>query len=1114
MPDALKKVNIIYQNLMSKCYSLGSKLMVISVLIILACNTPEDKQTLFSRLASQSTGIDFNNFNVEDETQNVFSYEYFYNGGGVALGDVNNDGLVDIYFSANQVANRLYLNKGNFKFEDITLSSGTAAKDGWKTGVAMVDINADGLLDIYVCRSAANDPKWRKNILYINKGDLTFEDQAEAYGLADDSYSTHASFLDFDRDGDLDMFLLNHSVSSIVRNYDIRTENKTERVPYVGNKLFENRGGKFIDVSKDKGVFGPAHNYGLGVCYSDIDNDGWPDIYTSNDYTAPDNLLINNKALSFINKADTLLTHMSRFSMGTDIADVNNDGYPDIMTLDMLPDNNHRQKELLWAEQYDVYQEMVRNGLHHQFMRNMLHLNNGNGTFSEIGQFAGVSNTDWSWSALFADYDNDGLQDLFVSNGYKRDYTNNDFLKYRADKMTIGAGGKRIEHYGDLLNKMPSNKLHNYLFQNNNGLQFEDQSMSWGMGDATLTHGAAHGDLDNDGDLDLVLNNMDDQAGVYRNNSDSFKKNNFLKVTLSGNDGNRFGLGARVTLYVSGKLMMRELCPYRGFESTVEPALFFGLNKTETIDSVIVRWPRGERQKLLNVKCNQTLTVNQRDARQPDASETKFSIKPLFEEVQTNTNLFVHNENTFIDFKIQSLMPRMYSTEWPAMASGDVKNDGITDLYFGGAKGQSGRLYLGQKNGSYFEKPSPTFSKNISGEDVGALFFDMDGDHDLDLYVVTGGYEFSIDDQALQDKLYRNDGKGNFAEVPLPEFLSSGSCVAANDIDNDGDLDLFVGGRIIPGRYPESPESFILTNNGKGQFTIATEIVAPGLKKTGMITDAVWLDVNRDNRKDLVLAGEWMSIRVFINENGKLADRSKQYVPEKTEGWWNCILAHDFDQDGDDDLIIGNYGMNNQIKPTAEKPATLYYADFDDNNSIDPLLFSFVQGESYPFATRDELTEHLPSFKKKFVTYASYSDAGLNTVLSPEQLKKAATLTAYCLETIYLQNDGGSFSRKALPAQLQYAPVFALAAMDVNHDGHMDLVSGGNLSATKARTGTANGNKGFIFLGNGKSEFSFLPTLQSGINLSADVREIMVINNHIILGVNNGRSRLFKLNDQ
>jgi len=1088
--------------------TLGRFFIFITFVVAAVACKPDDPKTLFSKLPSSKTGVHFANVNVEDENNNVLAYEYFYNGGGVALGDINNDGLVDIYLSSNQGQNKLYLNQGNFKFQDISSTSGTTADDGWKTGVAMVDINADGLLDIYVCRSAANEVLYRKNFLFINNGDLTFTDKAKDYGLDSDSYSTQASFFDYDRDGDLDMFLLNHAVSRIVRNFDIRTESKTERVPYVGNQLFENRDGNFIDVSDSLGVYGPAHNFGLGVCYSDLNNDGWLDLYTSNDYTGSDKLLLNQNGKHFKESERDLLTHISRFSMGTDIADVNNDGFTDIYSLDMLPDNNRRQKELMWTDNFDIYHEMVRNGLHHQFMRNMLHLNNGIGYFSEVGQLAGVSNTDWSWSALFADYDNDGLQDLFVSNGYKRDYTNSEFARYRANQLLRKSEGKNTESNLTMLEKMTSTKLHNYLFKNKNGIEFSDVSDEWGMPELNLSHGAAYGDLDNDGDLDLVVNNMDEEAGVYRNNSNVLGGGRYLKIRLQGLDKNQYGIGSKVTAYTHGKLMMRELCPYRGFQSSVEPVIYFGANQLEAFDSVVVNWPTGRRQTLSNVKTNQTLIIKEDASKSSNMITPAPSVKMFSEDSLIH---FVHHENNFIDFKYQSLLTRMYSSLGPAAASGDVNGDGLKDLYFGGAKGQVGELHIQNKKRGFTKKDIACFTDAKNSEEVDATFFDADRDGDLDLYVVTGGYEFTTEPALLEDKLYFNNGKGNFVAGKLPSMQSSGSCVRPCDFDHDGDLDLFVGGRIIPGRYPEAPESYLLQNDGKGNFSIVTNTICPAIKNIGMVTDAAWTDLNSDGNDDLIVVGEWMPVKVFIYANGMLADKSADYFKDKTNGLWNAILVYDFDRDGDKDLIVGNQGLNTQAKPTVAQPATLYYSDFDENGSVDPLLFYYVKGEKYPFPTRDELTEQLPMLKKKFPKYPDYMNARLEDILSPEAIKKAAQLNAYTFATTYFRNDNGIFNVNKLPIQLQFSPVFALAMKDINNDGIDDLFTGGNLERTRARTGLQKGNNGFVFLSDGKGNFNFLSPSKTGINIPSDVREIIPTDDHIFFIINNGGVRSFKV---
>jgi hypothetical protein len=1075
---------------------------------LLSCSKPasETKGPLFQKLEPGQTGVSFSNLNHEEPGQHILAYEYFYNGGGVAVGDMNNDGYADLYFSSNQGENKLYLNKGNFTFEDITEKAGVAAKSGWKTGVAMVDINADGYLDIYVCRSGPQHEMLRQNALYINNQDLTFTNKAKAFGLDDNSYSTQAAFLDYDRDGDLDMFLLNHSRLTISNSYDITQRYKTTRVPYVGNKLFRNDDQKFVDVSDAMGIYGPASNYGLGIVYGDLNADGWPDLYISNDYTEKDNVLLNDHGRFFNEVSDSLLTHMSQFSMGVDMADVNNDGWLDLVTLDMLPDNNQRQKEFYWPDRYDVYAAMVKSGRHHQYMRNMLHLNNGDGTFSEIGQLAGISNTDWSWSALIADYDNDGWQDLFVSNGFKRNFTSNDFLRYKIDLAMRAQKGQRDATLQDVLNKMPSSKEHNYMFHNTNGIQFDDVSDTWGFAPKNLTNGTAYADLDNDGDLDLVMNNLDETAGIYRNDAGSTMQNHYLTIRLQGNDKNTAGLGGTVTVFSGGQTRKRTMCPYRGFQSSVEPMLFFGLGKLSKIDSLVVVWPKGEQQKLTNVAIDRVLVLQQKDAVKQEGE--KISGPTGFTKIE-NSIPFRHKENDYIDFKVQSLLPRMYSTEGPALASADINGDGLADVFLGGAKGQRDGVFVQRKDGTFTAK-SQTW-KDDDAENTDAVFFDMDKDGDQDLYVVSGGYEYDTTDTALGDHLYRNDGKGNFNNVALPLMLNSGSCARPADIDRDGDLDLFVGGRITPGRYPAAPRSHVLMNDGKGNFSEHTPDIAPDLIRPGMVTDAAWLDLNHDEWPDLVVVGEWMPVKVYLNDKGKLKDQSTLYVKEKTEGWWNRILTEDLDGDGDKDLVIGNFGMNNQFKATPGQPVSLFAADIDNNGSVDPLMSYFIGGKSYPMPTRDELTEQVPSFKKKFPDYGRYTQATLQTMLTSEDLKRGRTFEAVTFETSWFENTGSGLVRRPLPIQIQFAPVLALAFLDVNGDGHGDLVAGGNLSRTRSRFGKATGNFGTVLLGDGRGHFRAADPLETGLSLRGDARRMILLDGKIlVVGMNNDFPQVYK----
>jgi len=1071
-----------------------------------ACKNGTDTTPLFTVLTEAESGIQFNNVNVENEQINILTYEYLYNGGGVAAGDINNDGLADLYFSSNNLENKLYLNKGNLKFEDITASSGTGCKPGWKTGVSMVDINADGWLDIYVCRSADSTPERRKNTLLINNGDLTFTDRSKEYGLDDDSYTTQAAFFDYDRDGDLDAFMLNHSLLQISNSFNISVRSNL-RHPYVGNRLYRNDDGRFIQLGDEAGVYGPHSNYGLGIGVSDINNDGWPDVHVTNDYVDSDKLYMNQKNGTFRNMADSVFTHMSQFSMGVDIADINRDGFMDLLTLDMLPEDNKRQKLLFGPDRYDVHETAFRNGFHHQYMRNMLHLNHGDGSFSEIGQISGVSNTDWSWAALFADYDNDGWQDLFISNGYKRDFTNNDFLKYKADQQMKRGPGKG-ESLSEMIKKMPSNKIHNYIFRNNGDLTFNDMSSSWGFTTPVLTNGSVYTDLDNDGDLDLVMNNLDEAARLYENHGESLKRN-YLKVRLKGKDKNTFGVGAKVTVYAANKMQLKEQFPVRGFQSSIEPLLHFGLDTIGVIDSITVVWPQGESQKIRDVKANQLLVI---DAADVQHSNEAVSITPQVFLKRSNGPAFTHRENNFVDFKSQALLPRMYSTAGPAMASADVNGDGLEDVFIGGASGQPGELFLKKQDGSFKSSIQPAFAKGAASEAVDAIFFDMDNDRDQDLYVVSGGYEFAPKDPALQDHLYRNDGKGTFESLPdaLPPFRTSKSCVRPADINRDGYLDLFVGGRLVPGRYPETPESYVLMNDGRGTFSIQTDKFAPELKSAGMVTDACWTDLNSDGVKDLVMVGEWMPVMFFVNLNGKLVNKSAEFLTANSNGWWNCITAADIDGDGDEDFLLGNFGMNNQMKPSDQKPVSMFYADYDNNGSVDPLLTYFIQDKNYPYANRDELTDQVPMFKKRFTDYESYSNATIETILNDEERQKSTKLTASRFETVILQNNGNAFTFSALPVQAQFAPVFDIAVADVNNDEHMDLILAGNLEKARVRTGKWAGNTGFIFTGDGKGNFHYVPQRQSGLSIQRDVRKILPLGDKIIFAINNSVAVTFE----
>jgi hypothetical protein len=1066
----------------------------------------ESIETLFTKLSSEKTGITFINVNIETEQNNILTYEYFYNGGGVAIGDINNDGLADIYFTSNSGPNNLYLNKGNLEFEDVTERSGASCERGWKTGVCMADVNGDGWLDIYVSRSGHSDNELRRNILLINNGDLTFTNKAREYGLDDDSYSTQAAFFDYDHDGDLDALLLNHSLLSISNSFDISTRNSKKRYPHVGNKLLQNNNGKFIDVSNSLGIYGPSSNYGLGVSLSDVNNDSWLDIYTGSDYTGRDKLLLNQRGGFFNDETENRLSHISKFTMGSDIADINNDGLMDIYTLDMLPEGNQRQKQLLGSDRFDMFSAMVKNGLHHQYMRNMLHLNHTSGSFSEIGQLAGISNTDWSWGALIADYDNDCIQDLFVSNGFKRDLTDGDFARFKAfeEIMLARNQGRQIKTL-DVINKFKENKLTNYVFKGKGDLTFTNATTHWGLEEPTLTNGVAYADLDNDGDLDLIMNNLNDKAGIYKNNSEILNKNHFLSIQLQGIDRNSSAIGSKISVYSGTSMLVRELLPVRGFQSSVDHTLHFGLGTLVKIDSIKIQWPKGEVQVVRNILVDQKLTIKQDDS--SCSKEQMVAPSTLFSKI--NPINFVHDENAFIDFNTQPLLPQMYSTQGPALAIADVNNDGLQDVFVGGAKDQTSALFIQLKDGKYQIKKQSVFELNKGSEINDAGFFDMDQDGDQDLYALSGGYEFFENDQLLQDKLYENDGKGNFILKQLPDFAVSGSCVRPADVDRNGDLDLFVGGRIVPGKYPLSPTSYILKNDGKGIFSLAEDI-SKVFMDLGMVTDARWVDVNKDESPDLVVVGEWMPIKIFINQKGKLLDHSSVYIKEKSEGLWNCIIENDFDKDGDTDFVIGNYGLNSQMKASNSAPVTLVFDDFDNNGSVDPLLNYFVFDKVYPYASRDELTEQLPSFKKKFTTYRAYANATIDEVLTPEQLKSSQRLEAFNLQTCYMQNNDSAFELMPLPLPFQFAPIFSMLAVDVNQDGDTDVITGGNLSATRARTGKLTGNYGFVGYGDGRGNFKFADPSKTGLNIKGDVRHMIWDAGKLLVAVNNDSLKVYQ----
>lgn len=1096
---------------------MGVKRSALILLLMWATPAVGQDGTLFSQLPAAQTGITFKNALDETPTSNVLTYEYFYNGGGVAVGDINNDGLDDVYLTANMKSNALYLNQGNFTFKDITEKAGVGCTAGWKTGVTMADVNGDGLIDIYVCLSGKGNPEERRNKLFINNGDLTFTDKASAYGLDDPGHSTHASFFDFDHDGDLDMYLLNHNVT-VINEFEFAKAKKT-RDPYAGDKLFRNDDGHFVDVSAEAGIKGNPLGFGLGVTVADVNQDGWMDIYVSNDYVEPDYLYINNKNGTFSDRMTDYMQHISYFSMGCDVSDINNDGWVDIYTLDMLPEDNERQKLLYGPENYEHYALMVLNGFYFQNMRNMLHLNNTNGTYSEIGQFAGISNTDWSWAPLFADFDNDGWKDLFITNGYYRDYTNRDFLKYKGDYYFQMAKEKQKADTFHLVSTMTSTPLHNYVFKNNGDLTFSDRSADWGFDALTFSSGGTYADLDNDGDLDLIINNQNEFASVYRNFlRERNPEKNYIDILLKGSGMNSQAIGSKVLVYTGGEVQYFERMHTRGFQSGVTERIHAGIGNRATVDSVIVKWPRGGETIMRNIPGGQLLKISETSSTTKEDARTP-SKRAIFAKTDPKIP-YSHVEYGFNDFKRQPLLLTMLTNCGPVMAAGDVNGDGLDDIYAGGAQENPGKLYIQQADGSFTESPQFRTNGNKQYTDADARFFDADNDNDLDLYIASGGYnDYKERDPSLQDRLYINNGKGEFtrAEGALPAALVSKSCVAAADFDKDGDIDVFVGGRVIPGQYPVTPESFLFENKGDGTFAAITGAKAERLSKIGMVTDALWADVNGDSWPDLVVIGEFMPVEVFINKNGKAFEHATaSYFDKPLKGFWSRMVAYDFDNDGDLDILAGNMGLNSQLRAGESEPITLVYKDFDKNGSVDPIMTYYIEGKAYPFASRDELLDQIRSMRPKYTDYASYANAQLSDVFSKHDLKAANSLEATTLETTFLENRNGKFVARKLPPEIQFSPVHALSLIDYNNDGNMDFVAGGNQSAIRIRMGVIDANFGQLFQGDGKGNFSYVSQAASGLRITGDTKSLQVItikgDRYLLIGVNNVGIETYKLN--
>jgi enediyne biosynthesis protein E4 len=1074
-----------------------------TVMLFAAGCGKQNKNHLFTLMPGSETHAIFNN-ELDYERQlankfNIYTFRNFYNGGGVALGDINNDGLIDIFMASNMNTNVLYLNKGNFDFEDISKKAGIEGK-GWSTGVSFADVNGDGFTDIFVCKTGKAGGVEARNELYINNGNLTFTEQAQKYGLDESGNSSQGVFFDYDKDGDLDLYLLKNSPRAI------GSFEQNERQRFIrdtitgGDKLFRNDGNKFADVSEKAGIYGSAIGFGLGVTVGDINQDGWMDIYVSNDFFERDYIYINNHNGTFSETLVDMMPSISAASMGADMADINNDHFPEIFATDMLPEHHDRLKTKTTFDSWESYTSGVKNGFHHQFTRNMLQLNNADGTFSEIGRMAGVYATDWSWGSLIMDLDNDGLKDIFVANGIYKDLTDQDYIQYFSNReMAMSVISGKNVNYRALIDAIPSVKIPSYAFQNKGNLKFQNVAESWGLGTPSFSNGSAYGDLDNDGDLDLVINNVNMPMFIYRNETDNqLPQNHYIKVILKGEGKNTDAVGSKITARHLGKMVYVEQMPMRGYLSTIDPRPNLGLGAWTLVDSLIVQWPDNRVTLLTGVKTNQTLTLHQKDGvvMSINLADTISNRNEYFGEITAGKPIdFVHREDEFDDFSRDKLLYHMMSTEGPRMCQGDVNGDGMADIFIGGAKGQPGALFVQQKNGSFLSVEKALFEEDKISEDMDCAFFDADGDGDPDLYVASGGNEFPESSSALNDRLYLNDGKGHFVKtskiLPAGKYENS-SCVRPADFDNDGVMELFVGIRLKPFEYGVPASSYLLENDGRGNFTNVTPQIAPELTNVGMIRDMLWEDVDGDGDQDIILAGDWMALKILINTRGKFAEKKDAFGSEKTEGWWNCLAAADVDGDGDIDFVAGNHGLNSRFQATPEKPVSMFVSDFDLNGTVEQIITTYDGDKSYPLALKHDLTRQIPGLEAKYPKYEMYKDQQVTDMFTPAQLKNSIHLDAFLLETSLFLNDGkGNFTRHPLPAEAQLSPVYAVDISDFSGDGIPDILLGGNLYNVKPEVGRYDASYGTFLMGDGKGNFADLPARKSGFRLKGEVRDFM-----------------------
>lgn len=1100
-------------------------------LVLLSCGADQNSDfqdntnpdPLFRLLNPDSTGVDFFNTVVNQKGFNIFKYRNFYNGGGVAIGDINNDGLPDIYFTANMGPNKLYLNKGDMKFEDISTSAGVDGDKPWSTGVTMVDINNDGLLDIYVSNAGNMQGNNHDNELYINNGDLTFTEQAEDYNLAKTGFSTHASFFDYDNDGDLDVYILNNSnipVSSLgyAHQRDKRAQD-WENVPHifrgVGDMLLRNDNGKFVDVSEEAGIYGSLIGFGLGVMVTDINADGYSDIYISNDFYERDYLYINNQDGTFTEEIKNYTTHLSLSAMGIDIGDINNDGLSDIFITDMLPEGDQRIKSVMEFEGYNVFKLKQSKDFYQQYIQNTLQLNNGNGTFSEIANYSGISKTDWSWAGLMFDMDNDGYKDIFVTNGINHDLTDLDFVDFFANdiiqKMALTGKKQAID---SIIDKMPQRPQPNFAYHNNKDLTFSDEAKNWGLGKPSFSNGAAYADLDNDGDLDLVVNNVNMSSFIYENRTDALTTNTHLRIQLKGGEKNPFAIGALVKIYADDLVFTQDQMPSRGFQSSMDYVMAIGLGQLQTIDSLRVIWPNEKTQLLTDIKTNQTLTLKQADAVQVYDRSIKKTTPAFFEEHPLDIK--AHIENTYSDFDYEGLIPKKLSQEGPALAVGDVNANGYKDLFIGGGKDQPARIYINNGKGGFNELPSDIFLKDADLEDTAAAFLDADNDGDLDLMVANSGNEIGTQEN-YKVRLYLNDGTGHYtiSDAKLPFTGNNISSIAPYDFDGDGDTDVFIASRSVVGTYGINPEHLFLENKGDGAFEDATERYAFDLKDAGMITHAIWEDVDGDEKKDLITVSDWGSVQIFKNTGRDLM--KLQTSLDKHKGWWNTVTASDLNNDGHIDLILGNRGSNTLYRASEDEPMKMWVNDFDNNGTIEQIFTRHINGGDYPLHMKKELTGQIVSLKKQNIKASEYAQKTIQELFPEDIIQNSLVKTVNSSETVVAMNTGdGDFELETLPPRAQFSSVNSIVALDVNNDGLKDIVMGGNDYEFKPQFSRLDANFGSVLLNDKQQNFEWQDYNTSGFFMKHEVKHMKRIEGEdgrifIVVVINNEKPKLFEL---